>query len=102
MPDNPQNPLMRRGALLPRANRRITGDKLGPTSLPEFGMVVGQDSYSAGSSAWLWLPSGGSEPSYKLLAAHRWTSRIQSGEEAVQLAYRLLRHVGESQGYDLQ
>jgi len=102
MPDQRSEPLLRGGHLLPRAGRRVHPDKDAAFSLPEFGMVVGQDSKSAGATAWLWLPTGGEHATYKALGAYRWHSRIQSGEEAVTIAQRLLRKIAEDHGYSIE
>jgi len=102
MPDRASRPLLQGGHVLPRNGRRVHPDKDVAFSTPEFGMVVGQDSKSAGATAWLWLPTGGQHASYKLLGAYRWQSRIQSGEEAVVLAQRLLRKIAETHGYPVE
>lgn len=102
MADREPRPLMQGGYLLPRSGRRLHPDKDAAFSLPEFGMCVGQDSKSAGATAWLWLPSGGAHASYKALGAYRWQSRIQTGEEAVTIAQRLLRKIAEEHGYAVE
>jgi hypothetical protein len=102
MGEQAARPLLQGGHLLPRAGRRTHPDKDAAFSLPEFGMVVGQDSKSAGATAWLWLPTGGAQASYKALGAYRWQSRIQSGEEAVAIAQRLLRKIAEDHGYSAE
>lgn len=97
----PTDPL-RGGHVLPRGGRRLHQDIQQNVSLPEFGMCVGQDSKSAGATVWLWLPNGGQHASYKLLGAYRWRSRIQSAEEAVTIAQRILRKIAEEHGYSVE
>jgi hypothetical protein len=102
MPTSDSPPPLRGGYVLPRAGRRLHQDIQQNVSLPEFGMCVGQDSKSAGATAWLWLPNGGHQATYKALGAYRWNARIQSGEEAVTIAQRLLRKIAEEHGYSVE
>lgn len=102
MPTSDSQPPLRGGHVLPRAGRRLHQDIQQNVSLPEFNLCVGQDSKSAGATAWLWLPNGGQHASYKLLGAYRWNSRIQSAEEAVTIAQRLLRKIAEEHGYAVE
>lgn len=99
--DDQQRSLLRGGHVLPRSMRRTQADSAQRVALPEFGMVVGQDARSAGATAWLWLPTDGQHATYRVLGAYRWAARVQSGEEAVGIAYRLLRKAAEEHGYDL-
>jgi hypothetical protein len=79
--------------------RMLAADRHGDVGLPEFGMVVGNDHRSAGASAWLWTPSAGEHASYTNLGGYRWTERVGSGGEAVQIALRLLQKVAVEHGW---
>jgi len=102
MSDEYKTPVrMHHGVLLPRSQRRVQADIDKAMSLPEFGMVVGRDSHSGGSTLWATLPNGGLHQSWRVLEAHRWQSPPQSLEECVQIAYRAIASYAAAAGIDL-